>query len=128
MIKIGKLFPREETVFDKAQEYFEWATVNKLFATISVNRFSSGDASIEFTCQPRSYKMAHDFARKFRVTLTKQASACGGKLDYRYMDKDVTINLYAISELPPSCRVEYEDVVEPATPEQIVRKAIVICN
>lgn len=128
LIKIGSFFPREKTVFDKAQEYFEWSRENGLYATIAVNRHQSGKPKIDFSCQAQSYKTAHDFARKFRITLTKTPSGTHGALDYIYEGGGVRINLYAIGELPPSCRVEYEDVVEPATPERTVSKAIVICN
>ena len=117
-----------KTHFTIASKYLKWAQKNRLYASTTVTT-SGGDISkVKFWCQARSRKLVHEFSRLFKIKFKKEQAAGSGRLDYRHDNLQLDILLYAIGDLPPSCKVVYKDVVIPATEERTEKRATVICK
>ena len=113
-----------------ANKYYEWAKSHNLYCDIMIAAYCSEEETIAFTCQAESYKKVHEFSRKFRIKFEKEPGATKGCLDYCNNDNlyGIFIKLYAISELPPSCKVKYETIYIPAQEARTEKRAIVICK
>jgi len=125
----------------------KWCEERELFVTIQLSgkRFKDSKRVYDLEFQPRSYKVIHAFLKTFPEIGKMErkqwnADSSNGKLEYngRIESKSKTvlrIHGYAVSELPPSCRVVYE---EEHVPEELVeghtkggytvKKAIVVCD
>lgn len=105
-----------------------WAKKRKFYSDIDVSTLVDGEIKILFDCQAQSYKFVHEFSRYFKIKFNKVKSANDRCLDYKGETKDMIVKLYAISELPPSCRVEYKTVIVPATKRHAKTVATVVCK
>ena len=117
-----------KTPFEILNKYLEWANDLVVYASAEIKVDSGSINKFEFSCQAKSYKNVHDFARRFKVKFKKEQSASASCLNYEYQDKNLTILLYAIGELSPSCKVKYEKVKIPAQKAKTETRAIVICK
>ena len=114
--------------FKIASEYLKWANDHDFYGAVSI-KFDHGTIlKVEFSCQARSYKNVHEFARKFKLKLDKKQSATKGALDYSHASDSLDIKFYAIGELAPNCRVEYKKVKIPAQKARTETQAIVVCS
>ena len=144
-------------------KYQKWAEKNGLYSTIKIDLTNRGmrelhqrgedghildlpktmqNAGIElvlvFMCQAKSYTNVKDFRREFGVKKMGKdvASYDETKMDFETMHEGVLVKLYAIEELGPRCKVVYEDVVVPASPEMVLKAtpestkkvAKIVCN
>tara|TARA_Y100000034_G_C6600749_1_gene261329 strand:+ start:44 stop:526 length:483 start_codon:yes stop_codon:yes gene_type:complete len=149
---------------DQMIKYQEWADKNGLYSTIRLEFTNRGmreqyqkgkDGKIDwklpktmqnagtelqlvFMCQAKSYTNVKDFRREFGIKKMGKdvASYDHTKMDFETMHEGVLVKLYAIEELGPRCKVVYEDVVVPASPEMVLKAtpehtkkvAKIVCN
>ena len=95
-----------------ANRMMEWAHKKQLWCATYLH--SSGD--VTFDCQAHSYRDAHSFKKEFQeVGKLNRSSYAGANLRYKGIVKDInlSVELYAISKLPPSCKIEYEEIEVP---------------
>lgn len=117
------------TTLKKLLEMLQWAKEHKLYAHIKFGYYADGKTQeVYFDCQAESYKMVHLFAKEFKVKFHRIQSATEGALDYEAKKDNINISLYAISELPPFCRVIYEDIKVLAQEAYTKTIARVVCH
>ncbi len=93
-----------------ADKMMKWAYKNDIYSYTSL----SVTGGVEFECQANSYLDAHSFKKEF-PQVGKLKKTASNTLKYTGFVKDIqlSVSLYAISKLPPSCKIEYEEVVVP---------------
>ena len=93
-----------------ANRMMKWAYKNRLWSEIRLH--TNGDVS--FDCQAHSYRSTHSFKKEFKEVGTLKRFGTD-TLTYTGYIKDVnlSIKLYSISILPPSCKIEYEEIAVP---------------
>lgn len=126
-----------------SKEMFDWARTKKLYCNLKVGfQGKNANTKYSFDMQPRSYKVVHSFIRDFPIikAMDRKPSYDTSRLRYTKVLTDkkgsyLTIDLYGVSIMPSSCKVEYKEVwvEEKVVPKHVEeghfeKRAKVVCN
>ena len=110
-------------------EMIEWAEKNRLYCDMDLHVHGKNPV-IKFGCQLKSYKNAHSFVKKFKIKLQKNIYG-EDNLEYEGKIDEIEIDLYAVKELPPSCKIVKVKKTIPAieySPAKVMFVKEIVCN
>lgn len=127
----------ERKLLDLAIQMQEWASKNtgRFAQVILMSWADNAEAkSMEFSLDTNSYKDVHRFLRRFKDVgkMTKQPN--GNRISYdgdvRVGEAKLGVRLWGVTDLPPSCHVEYKEIEVPeeTIPAYTRKVAEIVCQ